>query len=752
VALTGVATALPAPASAAPVFADGFERGDLSAWTGSAGFATQQLTVRSGAWAGRATSTGAASHAWRTFTSQSELWSRTAFAVTSRSTAVWLVSFRRSGGGAVLLVGLNKGGKLIARNAASGTTYTSSTVVSTGGWHDLQVHAKTGSGGLVDVTLDGTAVGALSRSTNLGSGAIGRLTVGDSSTGRRFTVAFDDVSVSTDTGPQDTTAPTQPAGLVAGAVDPTTIDLSWQPSTDDVAVTGYTIYRSLDGSTYTSVSTTSSLTHRATGLQPDTTYWWAVEAADAAGNRSPRSDPATATTPTVPDEGDPAVVGRWSAPFEVGVAGVHASLLHTGKVMLFYETSATTGNAMLWDSGSGSSEPAPLAVTAEHDLWCSGHAIRPDGDLFVTGGTLWGSGPPNGTEQTAFFDPLSETWSVGPSMAQKRWYPTDVSLPDGDVLVFAGKVRSGVNASDVERYDGETGAFSTLPASATRDMAFYPRMFILPDGRIVRVGQERQTVFFEPASSSWTTGPPMTFGARTRGSAVMLPGAQEILAIGGATQTGATATAEILDLRGSQPVWRPTGSMHDPRRNLNAVLLPDGKVMAIGGNRGVGDYEDPVFRSELFDPATGRWSIAATQTAPRAYHSTALLLPDGRVLSAGQSSGPLQTTAEIYSPPYLFAGPRPVIDEVPSAISYGSTLEVATSQASSIDDVVLIRAGTVTHGVNFDQRSVDLPFAAGQGTLNVTAPRSNMEAPPGWYMLFLVDAGVPSVARWVHVA
>jgi hypothetical protein len=749
----GIAAALPSPATAASVFVDGFESGDLSAWSGSTAFATQQQTVRSGTWAGRATSTGSASYAWRGFTARSELWSRTAFAVTSRSTAVWLVSFRRSNGGAVLLVGLNQAGKLIARNATSGTTYTSSTVVGTGGWHDLQVHAKTGAAGRIDVTLDGAAIATLSRSVNLGSSAIERFWVGDSSSGRRFTVAFDDVSVVTDPGPQDTTAPTQPVGLVADPVDPTTIDLSWQPSTDDVAVSGYTILRSLDGSTYTSVATTSSLTHTATALQPDTTYWWAVEATDAAGNRSPRSDAVTATTPPVPDPSDPAEVGRWSAPFDVGVAGVHASLLHTGKVLLFYETSATTGNAMLWDAASGATQPRPLAVTAEHDLWCAGHAIRPDGELFVTGGTLWGSGPPNGTERTASFDPTSETWSVGPSMTLERWYPTDVSLPDGDVLVFAGKVRAGVNASAVERYDGETNAFSTLPASATRDMAFYPRMFTLPDGRIVRVGQERPTLFFEPATSSWTSGPKMTFGARTRGSAVMLPGAQLILAVGGATDTGATATAEILDLGGAQPVWRPTGSMHDPRRNLNAVLLPDGKVIAIGGNRGVGDYEDPVFRSELFDPTTGRWSVAATQTAPRAYHSTALLLPDGRVLSAGQSNGPLQTTAEIYSPPYLFAGPRPVIGQAPSVVPYGSTFEVGTAQASTIDDVVLIRAGTVTHGVNFDQRSVELSFAAGDGALIVTGPGSNREAPPGWYMLFLVDgAGVPSVARWVHVA
>lgn len=155
--------------------------------------------------------------------------------------------------------------------------------------------------------------------------------------------------------------------------------------------------------------------------------------------------------------------------------------------------------------------------------------------------------------------------------------------------------------------------------------------------------------------------------------------------------------------------------MHEPRKNLNVVLLPDGSVLAVGGNQGPGLYDQPVLGSELFDPVSETWKQMASQVAPRAYHSTALLLPDGRVLSAGQTDGTMQTSAELYSPPYLFAGPRPVIDAAPSTVGYGSSFAVSTSQAASIDSVALVRANSSTHGVNFDQRHVPLSFSAGAG-------------------------------------
>ena len=749
-AMCFLATMLVAPSSAAPIFADGFESGNLSAWSGSASFTVQGTTVHGGAWAGRASSTGSPSHVWRTFVGQTELSAEVWFNVASRSGAVWLTSFRPSSGGATLLVGLNGKGRLIARNNVTKVTYVSTITVGNGGWHKLGVHAKTGTGARFDVTYDGVGVAALSRTNNLGAGSIGRLTVGDSVQGRTFNIAFDDVSLATDAAPGDITDPSQPMGLVATTVDDTSVDLDWQASSDDTGVTGYTVYRSLDGVAFSAVATNPGTTFLDDGLDPATTYWWKVDAVDAAGNRSLLSDAATATTTS---GGTAATIGRWSAPFDIGTIGVHASVLFTGKVLLFYKTTDPADSSKLWDPTTGSITDVPVPIAFQHNLFCSAHFLRPNGDVFVTGGTLWGAGNPNGTSQTALFDPVTEQWREGPGMSSPRWYPTNVSLADGDALVFAGRVNSSVDATQVERYDDSTNSFSTLPAAATLSMGTYPRMFALPDGRVVRVGTERQTMFFDPVAPSWTAGPDMRFGSRARGSVVLLPGHDEVLAIGGLTSTGATATTEILDLGPGEPAWRMSGSMHEPRKNLNVVLLPDGSVLAVGGNQGSGLYDVPVLGAEMFDPTTGTWRQMAAQAAPRAYHSTALLLPDGRVLSSGQTDGAMQTTAEIYSPPYLFAGPRPVIDSAPSSVSYGSSFAVGTSEAASIESAALVRANSSTHGVNFDQRHVPLTFSTGAGGLTVSAPASGAQAPPGWYMLFLIDdAGVPSVASWVKVS
>src|SRR5438874_12786465 len=168
-----------------------------------------------------------------------------------------------------------------------------------------------------------------------------------------------------------------------------------------------------------------------------------------------------------------------------------------------------------------------------------------------------------------------------------------------------------------------------------------------------------------------------------------------------------TATAEIIDLNSSSPAWSYTGSMVTGGRKLhNATLLPDGKVLVTGGSRGIEDPNtkpsDPAYASELWDPATGTWTTMASLTKIRSYHSIALLLPDGRVLSAGGTFG--GASAEIYSPPYLFKGSRPTITSAPASVGYGQSFFVGTPDATSISKVTLITLSSVTHGFNMDQR------------------------------------------------
>jgi hypothetical protein len=193
--------------------------------------------------------------------------------------------------------------------------------------------------------------------------------------------------------------------------------------------------------------------------------------------------------------------------------------------------------------------------------------------------------------------------------------------------------------------------------------------------------------------------------------------------------------------------------MNFARKHVSSVLLPDGTVLEVGGGK-TGSYGNPVFASELFDPVAETWSVMASQTAPRMYHSSAVLLPDGRVLSLGQDKQTSYSkTGEIYSPPYLFHGDRPTISIAPPAVSYGTAFTVESPEATDITRVALVSPGSDTHSVNMSQRYIDSAFALNEdGTLSVSAPADGNVAPPGWYMLFLLNsAGVPSVASWVHV-
>ena len=216
-----------------------------------------------------------------------------------------------------------------------------------------------------------------------------------------------------------------------------------------------------------------------------------------------------------------------------------------------------------------------------------------------------------------------------------------------------------------------------------------------------------------------------------------------------------SATTYVLDMTQPLPAWRETASMAFPRTFHTLTLLPDGTVFVTGG----GDTTDAVGVSgaisypELWSPASETWTTMASMQKPRLYHSIALLLPDGRVLAAGGGrfngvDEPTdQVNAEIYSPPYLFKGPRPTISSAPATATYGGTITVETSDAARIAAVSLVRLGSVTHAFNQNQRFLELPFEIVSGVLTVQAPANANLAPPGHYMLFILDTnGVPSVA------
>jgi PKD repeat protein len=322
-------------------------------------------------------------------------------------------------------------------------------------------------------------------------------------------------------------------------------------------------------------------------------------------------------------------------------------------------------------------------------------------------------------------------------------------LANGDVVIMAGRDEAGTEVAVPEVWS--SGSVRPL-SGASRVQRYYPRTFLAPNGKIFYAGDERTTRYLDPTGNgSWTTVGDRLYGIRDYGSAVMYDEGKILYAGGGRT----TNTAEIIDLNAAAPAWQWTGSMAFPRRQMNATLLPTGEVLVTGGSSGTdfNDLTQAVHAAEVWNPATGLWTTLASNTINRGYHSTTLLLPDGRILHTGSGDGagaPDERNAELFSPPYLFKGSRPTIADAPTQISYGSSFTVTTPQAASIAKISLIRLGAVTHAFDMNQRFRWLSFVPGGSGLTVSAPTTRERTPPGHYMLFLVDEnGVPSVAKIV---
>jgi hypothetical protein len=220
------------------------------------------------------------------------------------------------------------------------------------------------------------------------------------------------------------------------------------------------------------------------------------------------------------------------------------------------------------------------------------------------------------------------------------------------------------------------------------------------------------------------------------------------------------ATAYTLDMTQGSPAWTPVSPMNYARTYHTMVVLPDGNVLVTngGGTTNAIGLSTAVRQAELWSPATQQFSKLASAVAPRLYHSTALLLPDGRVLIAGSGrfddvTAPTDLfSAEIYSPPYLFNGTRPVISSAPTAWQYARNFSITTPDALQITSAALIRLGAVTHAFDHNQRYVPLTFQQTTGGLTVQSPSSANLAPPGYYMLFIVNSnGVPSVASIIQI-
>jgi hypothetical protein len=456
-----------------------------------------------------------------------------------------------------------------------------------------------------------------------------------------------------------------------------------------------------------------------------------------------------------------AQVGQWTGVMNWPMVAVHAEMLPTGNVLAWTDYT-TNGGAQIWRPATNTFTPKTYTTTS---LFCSGHSYMADGRLLVVGGIVGLTddlGPQNGT----IFDPVTETWSESSLMVTGRYYPTSTTLPDGRILVQGGTTTCSTCIADMpEIYDPVSNTWTQMAASARMAFKYYPHGFVLPDGRVLVSSEDDQAIssrVLDLNSQTWTTVDSRIFDGHS--SAMYLPG--KVIKAGTATADHqgypAAATTYVLDMTQSSPAWQQTASMAFPRSYLNLTLLPDGTVLATGGSTTTdkANFAAAVYEAELWSPVTQKWTTMARSQTPRLYHSTALLLPDARVLVAGggrengrsQPDPKDEPNAEIFSPPYLFKGPRPSITSAPSTIQYGNSFAVATPDVARIASVSLIALSAVTHAFNENQRFVPLAFEQASGSLNVHAPANGNLAPPGPYMLFIVDTnGVPSVAAMTRL-
>jgi hypothetical protein len=473
-----------------------------------------------------------------------------------------------------------------------------------------------------------------------------------------------------------------------------------------------------------------------------------------------------------------ATTGKWGPVVSWDIVPLHMSLLPTGKVLAWGKRDAadTMGMPRAWDPAAGPPSGLPM-IDVDTMLFCAGHTLMPDGRLMVSGGHLQDD---RGIAVTFFFSPDGSP-QRGPDMAHGRWYPTVTVLPNGRMLTMAGRDEGGHVVTTPEIFEG--GQWVELPGAGTVNIPYYPRNFVAPNGRIFYAGERIMSRWFDVDGSgvgggrgSWSDGPSHIWPRnRDYGTAVMYePG--KILYAGGGGHPGwvqapedmkspiPTATAEKIDLNQASPTWQSAGSMSAPRRHLNSTILPDGQVLITGGTRGGGKLVDfseanAVKAAEVWNPATGQWTTLASNSRVRVYHSVSLLLPDGTVLHGASGNAmdgsvqvPDEENHEIFSPPYLFKGARPSITSVPPTVGYAQTFAVATPNAAQITDVRWIRLGSVTHAFDMSQRANTLSFTRTATGVDVTAPLNANLAPPGHYLLFILNRnGVPSVGKVVRI-
>jgi hypothetical protein len=470
---------------------------------------------------------------------------------------------------------------------------------------------------------------------------------------------------------------------------------------------------------------------------------------------------------------DPGQGGSWSSVLSTSVVPIFQAVLPNGKVLIWDSVgtgppSSNTDNsftrAMVWDPTTNTSVRKDVSG---YNIFCAGYTQLADGRVLVAGGNK--NAALDGIVQTHIFDWRTEAWSRGPNMAAARWYPAVQALGNNEAVIVGG----GPAIPEVYQTNGTLRPLSNASGYSERLYAF---LTTRPDGQVQLLGPPGQMNTIDTSGTGAITATKQRDGiARDYGGFATYDIGKVLVAGGGNLTEGGqsnvpTKTAVVVDVNGGTTTVRSIASMSVARRQHNLTVLADGSVLATGGqSRSVDDVVDltnPVFAAERWDPSTEKWTVLSSASRVREYHSSATLLPDGRVLTGGggvcvscQTKGYLEKNVEYFEPPYLYKkdgsgqrASRPVIGSAPTTATYDQTFSITSTQAGTIAKVGLVRLGAATHSQDQGQRYVPLTFTAAGNTITATAPETSNIAPAGYYMLFITDtAGVPSLAKIIKV-
>jgi len=420
----------------------------------------------------------------------------------------------------------------------------------------------------------------------------------------------------------------------------------------------------------------------------------------------------------------------------------------------------------VWDPklGTGASSHNTLSNSIGIDSFFSAAILLPEtGNILMSGGDSRPNGQPNvGINDATIFNTQSNSLSSAADMSFARWYPTSTVLANGNILIAGGNDMQGRTVPTPEIYSPEDDTWTSL-LGVTNDWGSraspYPRQWVAPNGKVFGYDQNKEMYYINPDNGGNLEDLGLVLGGDGfRSSAVMYqPG--KILKVGG--KNNEANDGVVIDINQETPAMRIVAGPNEAGRVwVDSVVLPNGKVMIVGGSEVDNELQGVSYRPEIWDPATEAWTLMEAGAQARLYHSTAMLLRDGRVLVAGGGAPGPQTNlnAEIFSPPYLYdnsgqLASRPKITNAPKQAAYGSKVAVSHDAGSTITRATLIKTGAVTHSSNMEQRFIELEFADTNDGVSVTMPDSAILATPGYYLLHLLNnEGVPSEAHIIRIS